>query len=900
MGHPYLKRPTGRADAHLGSSWVPTRTQLPHPLEPGAPMADHEPSRDRSTPRASAPFPVVLLTVAVALLGLAATLFVVRSFQPMTGQHDGWLTVLLVAVGFAAAEVLVVHLHVRRNAHTFSMSELPLMIGLFLVSPPVLICAALAGSAIALVLHRHQHGIKLLFNLGRGALEISVALVVFRAIGSAEGVPHNGEVLAALGAALTYSLVGVGLVSLVIAAAERSWKSARFAATLPVSALGTLMAASLGLVAVIVLEITPTTAWLLLVPSIGCYALYSAWTLQSRRMEGLSFLYRTAQMLQDHGSVDDAITALLGETRELLRAKSVEVLYQPTSGGSALRARFVDGLDAYVETCDGGEIPLLLETLGGRPGAQLVGVEDSPSLTAHVGGDANGRAILAPLTIGDVAVGAFLVSPPSHRVNHFTEEERQLVDTTARALSVALEKGSLETSLRKLRTLEERLVQQAYHDPLTELPNRARFIERVTEVTNGSTPAHGAFAVLFIDLDDFKTVNDSLGHDAGDALLIEMGRRIGSSLRPGDLAARLGGDEFAVLVHEVEGEGKAEAAAERFLDSLTKPFTITGHTTRVSASIGVAMGAQGDEVTGLIKGADVAMYNAKAAGKNRVAIFHPAMHEEMMSRYQLLQDIQVALERGELSVQYQPIVNLATGQVESAEALIRWDHPELGRIPPDVFVRLAEENRAIGDITRLVLGDACAQLARHGSDRLPRASINVSARDLNAIDFADIVAAATEACGVEPGRLVCEVTESLLLEERATATLDLLRLTGVRVALDDFGTGYSSLQVLRSLPLDEIKIAKPFIDDVELDPAAAAFVRAITTLGKTVGLRVVAEGVERPSQIGELREAGVDAAQGYLFARPMDAEDLATYLAQPSELSTGLVAPGRHRTASAV
>jgi len=851
-------------------------------------MTENEAIHRAPSRRARIPSPVAALTTLVALTGVAAIILVARTLGGAPDQHRGLLTGVLVALAFAASEVFVVHLHVRKNSHSFSMSELPLMVGLFFVSPPVLIVSALAGSTVALLAHRRQRGIKLVFNLGRGAIEIAAALFVFHAVGVPEGVPGNRAVLAGLLAALVYSVVGAVLVSVAIAASEHSWKSARFAATFPVSALGTMMAAALGLVAVVLAEIAPSTVWLLLVPAAGCYGLYSAWTLQTRRMEGLDFLSRTAQMLQDHGSIDDAITALLRETRELLRAQSVEVLYLPSTSPGALRARFVDGADPTVESCAAEEIGALLEILDGHAAAQLIDVERLGPLAGFAGPN-GARAIVAPLTIGDRTTGVFLISPPPHRFSHFSEEERQLVDTTARALSTSLEKGSLETSLQKLKTLEERLVRQAYHDPLTRLPNRARFIERVTEVATGNLHHDGSFAVLFVDLDDFKTVNDSLGHDAGDALLVEVGRRIGGSLRPGDLAARLGGDEFAVLVHRVDDQAMAEAAAHRFLETLTKPMSIAGHATRVSASIGVAIGTRGDDVTSLIKGADVAMYNAKAAGKSGVAVFHPDMHEELMSRYQLLQDIQVAMEQGELSVQYQPIVNLASGRVESAEALIRWDHPELGRIPPDVFVRLAEENRAIGDITRLVLHDTCRQLARHGRDLLPRASMNVSARDLSAIDFVDTVAAAMSANGVEPGRLVCEVTESLLLEERAAVTLDLLRVAGARVALDDFGTGYSSLQVLRHLPVDEIKIAKPFIDDVELDPAAAAFVRAITTLGKTVGLNVVAEGVERPAQIGELRTAGCDAAQGYLFARPMDAEDLAAYLDQPLAASTGLV-----------
>jgi diguanylate cyclase (GGDEF)-like protein len=832
--------------------------------------------------------PVTILSAVVALVGIAAGL-VAMSLPPMEGQHDGLVAAVLVGVGFATAEVFVVHLHVRRNSHSFSLSELPLMVGLFLVSPAALLLGALGGSAAALVLHRRQRGTKLIFNLGRAAIEVTAALLVLRAICPMGGVPRNGEVLAGLGAALAYSFVGAALVSAAIATSERSWAAARFLATLPMSALGTMMAASLGLVAVIVLEITPATVWLLLVPAAGCYALYAAWTLQSRRMEGLSFLYRTAQMLQDHASVDDAIISLLAETRSLLRAHSVELVYRPSRDEDAFRARFVDGADGFVEACRASEIEPLLEIAAESSEARLVRIPDSEPMRRYLGEDETGVAIVAPLTIADDVMGALLISPPVTNVTHFSEDERRLVDTTARTLSVSFEKGSLESSLQKLRTLEERLVRQAYHDPLTRLPNRARFIERVNEVTNGGGADRDGFAVLFIDLDDFKTVNDSLGHDAGDALLVEVGKRIGSSLRPGDLAARLGGDEFAVLLHKIESRSTGEAAAERFLEALTAPLTIAGHAARVSASIGVALGSPGDDPTGLIKGADVAMYNAKAAGKSRVALFHPAMHEEMVSRYQLLQDIQVALERGELSVEFQPIVTLANGRIESVEALIRWDHAELGRIAPDVFVRLAEENRAIGDITRLVLDETCAQLRRHGRALLPRASVNVSARDLAAPDFVDIVAGTVAAHGVEPDRLTCEVTESLLLEERAVDALDALRAAGFGVALDDFGTGYSSLQVLRRLPLDEIKIAKPFIDDVELDPPAAAFVRAITTLGKIIGLNVVAEGVERPAQVDELREAGCDAAQGYLFTRPMRAEELAEYLRRPTALSTGFV-----------
>ena len=333
-----------------------------------------------------------------------------------------------------------------------------------------------------------------------------------------------------------------------------------------------------------------------------------------------------------------------------------------------------------------------------------------------------------------------------------------------------------------------------------------------------------------------------------------------------------------MLLPDVADPRIAATIANRILESLNDPVMIGPHRVSVSASIGVALSDGETDPTKLLEGADVAMYSAKAAGKGQAVSFHAAMREDMVSRHQLLQDIQGAAGRNELFVEYQPIVSLQSGRVESAEALIRWDHPERGRIPPDEFIHLAEENRAIRDITALILADACAQLARHDPSVLPRVNINVSSRDLDSADFADNVARALSDHRVAPDRLVCEVTESLVLGGDAVKALGALRNIGVKLSLDDFGTGYSSLHMLRDLPLDQLKIAQTFIDDIEVDPQALAFVQAIATLGATLGLDIVAEGVERPGQAAALRQAGCSSAQGYVFARPAPSDDLARRL----------------------
>ena len=430
------------------------------------------------------------------------------------------------------------------------------------------------------------------------------------------------------------------------------------------------------------------------------------------------------------------------------------------------------------------------------------------------------------------------------------------------------------------RALEERLRYQAHHDPLTGLANRARFLEGVAAAL-----ARGRAAVLFLDLDRFKVVNDSLGHAVGDRLLVATAARLRDCTVPGDLLARLGGDEFTVLLAPGSGLDAARRRAKRVLAALAVPFPIDGHAVVVTTSVGVAFGEAGGRAAELLRDADVAMYQAKQAGKARYAVYDGSMRAAAVMRLALESDLRQALERDELRVYYQPKVALATGRIAGVEALVRWQHPTRGLLAPGTFIPLAEETGLILPLGRWVLAAACAQLVAW-RERYPASGlllgVNVSARQLQRGDLAAEVAAILAASGLAPGALKLELTESVLMED-AVATgraIRDLRGLGVQLILDDFGTGYSSLAYLKRLPLDALKIDRSFVAGLGTDPEDAAIVRAVVSLARALDLLVVAEGVETAEHAAALRALGCDLGQGMHFAAPLPPDELATLLAR--------------------
>lgn len=436
---------------------------------------------------------------------------------------------------------------------------------------------------------------------------------------------------------------------------------------------------------------------------------------------------------------------------------------------------------------------------------------------------------------------------------------------------------------RKL--LEQQLRHQALHDPLTRLANRTRFSDRLEHALVRATRTGNAVAVLFMDLDNFKGVNDSLGHAAGDHLLTQVAERVQACIRPGDTVARLGGDEFAVLLEEVPSQDVAISVTERIMDGLRTSFRLEDKDLLVRASIGIAIsgpGGAGDPES-LLRNADVAMYVAKSQGKACYRIFEPSMQVSMMERLELIADLQRAVDRGEFMLQYQPMVLLEDGRLFGVEALVRWDHPERGRIAPSEFIPLAEESGAIIPLGRWILREACRQASAWRLD-FPGGgdwtmSVNVSAKQLQDPGFVHDVAEALHESRLDPSRLILEITESVMMHDvpAMMGRLDELKALGVRLAIDDFGTGYSSLSYLREFPFDLLKIDKSFIDDVGGTVTRKQLARAIIELGKTLDMELVAEGIERGEQAARLQDMDCELGQGFYFAEPMDAagvEDL--------------------------
>jgi diguanylate cyclase (GGDEF)-like protein/PAS domain S-box-containing protein len=434
------------------------------------------------------------------------------------------------------------------------------------------------------------------------------------------------------------------------------------------------------------------------------------------------------------------------------------------------------------------------------------------------------------------------------------------------------------------KALEEQLAHEALHDPLTGLANRVLFKDRVQHAVARQRRGGRPIAVLFVDLDDFKTVNDSLGHGVGDVLLVEAGRRIQGCIRPGDTTARLGGDEFAVLLEDADAPA-ARAAAERIVHALDAPVHVAGREVFVTGSIGIAPGAPGDGVDDLLRNADMAMYRAKEVGKGRALVYDPAMSAAALERFELISDLQRALERGELSLRYQPILDLERSRIVGAEALVRWTHPRLGLLPPLEFVPLAEETGLVVPLGRWVRGEACRQLAAWRELAPAGAplfvSVNLAPRELYEPDLVGEVASLLAQHGLAPSTLVFEVTEGAITASDRVVSDQLLALRelGVRIAIDDFGTGYSSLAHLKRLPVDIVKIAKPFVDGLGGGEREAQLARAVIRIGRALDIETVAEGIEHEVQHEHLRSLRCRLGQGFHFAEPMDAGTLTALIA---------------------
>ena len=528
----------------------------------------------------------------------------------------------------------------------------------------------------------------------------------------------------------------------------------------------------------------------------------------------------------------------------------------------------------------------------GRPTEELVGTAllelvhpaDAARLTEHLVRAFDGHVAPAVEVRLQTRSGAWLwvealASPPSP-----DEDGVPCIVVTSRDVS-------------ERKGLEEQLTAQAMHDPLTGLANRRLFHDRVGHALAQRDTA--GVTVLFLDLDDFKLVNDSLGHAAGDELLVTLAERLVASVRVGDTVARLGGDEFAVLLQDDVGPGTAERMAARLIEALHQPVSLSSSEQRTRVSIGIAPAQAGESTEDVLRNADLAMYMAKGGGKGRYATYQPEMYAATIGRLELLADLRTAIEGGELRLHYQPTVDLRTGAITGVEALVRWQHPLRGLISPAQFIPLAEESGLVVPLGRWVLRAACAEAAQWPQQpgQAPVSiAVNLSTRHLSDLSVVDDVRLALAESGLAPERLVVEITETSLVDDEdvVLGVLHALKDVGVRLAVDDFGTGYSSLSYLRRFPVDVLKVDKSFVDGLGLAGSgeAAGLVEAILGMARTLRLTTVAEGIEEPDQLAELTLLGCDSAQGYLLSRPVPADQIGALLsaAQLGPTQRGLAA----------
>ena len=832
--------------------------------------------------------PAARVWLFVALLSAAATalfLGVVRGLPTPQGEFS--LPFWVMAAAFYVIEIKVVHLHFRRGAHSFSLSEVPLVIGLFFAAPgDVVLAHAIAGGA-ALVVHRRQPVIKLAFNVATFALGTGLAVVVFSLLGGSGDIGPV-QCAAAILAVLATNVFGMLSVTTVISLSEGR---PRYSKLRHIALMSTAVAVTNGTLALLAVSLALAdvrSMWLLAIPLGALFLGYRSYLAEYQQHEMLELLYESSRIIQRSPEVDSALVALLEHTRLMFRAERAEIRLYPVSEGGQVLVTSVgpDGANGLMQPQDPSQTEWVKSRLVGDGKAFIVSQQEEHGRA----GDLSLRgAMIAPLRNDSGPIGIMVVASRLGAVGGFTLDDLQLFETVANHAATALENGQLERSLAQLSSLKEELRFQAYHDPLTGLANRALFIEQLgLQLSDGPDELP---VVLFIDVDDFKVVNDTFGHGTGDALLVEIGQRLRGCVRTEDVAARLGGDEFGVLLVDDAQLSRAQAIADRIITALQTPFDIGGKELRVGASIGIATSTGEAEVPQeLLRNADVAMYVAKSRGKGQAAVFEAGMHASALQRHDLSAALHRAVGRDEFLLRFQPVVALATGVTVGAEALIRWRHPIRGVVPPSDFISVAEQSDVILPIGRWVLAEACREAQRWepGRGGAPWVSVNLSARQVQQVSFLADVQAALDVSGLPPDRLILEVTETLMMQDLdgSAEKLAALKRMGVRTAIDDFGTGYSSLSYLRRFPVDIIKIARDFVD-VEDDDEDWAFAHAIVSLGQRLGLQIVAEGVERTAQADRLQLMGCDYAQGYLFARPLQARSMLRRVATERNANSG-------------
>ena len=847
-----------------------------------------------------------MLTLGLTAVALALFFGWVRDLPPPTHMQLPWW---ILAVLFFLAEVYVAHLHFKGDAHSFTLSEIPLVLGLCLVSPVYLVLARLTGALAALTLHDRQRPIKLAFNIAYFGLETCVLILIFRALAPGQETTSLVGWLATFSATTVTTVLGCLMIFAVISLSQNEPAFEMLPLEIGFGTLVTFGNTCLALLALTILRFEPLATWLLVVPAVIFFFGYRAYTSGLQKRDTLEFLYETTRILHRSPEVESAMLGLLKQAQVMFKAERAEVVLFPSKdSGPALRTALGPGhATAVMEPLDDA---VCRELRSHTP------PDGRATLLTHANTEFLGRywatepknAIIAPLQGETRKLGAILIGNRLGDIRTFDPDDVALFEALASHASITLENGRLEQSLAHLSELQAELEYQATHDALTGLANRSLFSARVTHALARNERRGGTIAVLLLDLDNFKTINDSFGHAWGDKLLAAVGRRLEDSMRPADTVARQGGDEFAILLEDIQGMAEATSIAERTVNALEASFVIEGNEFLVRTSLGIALSpGEGSSTEELLRNADMAMYAAKKSLRGHYEIFAPGLNEEALKRAQMQGDFQRAVQEGELMLAFQPIVDLETNRVAGVESLVRWDSPERGLLLPESFISVIEETGLILSLSRWVLKTACRQAAqwqRSYPGAVPLGvSVNLSAPELQKADLVDEVAAVIKETGVAPDSLTFEITETVLMREVGPTVRKLheLKSLGVQLAIDDFGTGYSSLSYLENFPVSSLKIAKQFLEGLGRG-RNAALVHAIIRIAEALELSAVAEGIETTEQLKEMRRMRCNYGQGYLFAKPLPGDELEGMLGghlpgvidlRTRRAARGQLAPGR-------
>ncbi|NQY58335.1 MAG: EAL domain-containing protein [Ilumatobacteraceae bacterium] len=794
-----------------------------------------------------------------ALLFLASAVLVLLAPNVVSPvRSGGWPLTVALALGFAVAQLSVFKYQFRREAIAFSLSEVPVAVSLVFLTPELAVPLRVGVAFLVLLVYRRPGPHKLAFNTSLFAVELATAYAIFYSLIWLWGDSAAAIVPAVFVALVIPSTFSSVLVSLVISRYEGGLAT-RIASQLHLAWWLFAVNASIGGMVVALSLVSP---WLIVVGLIPVGALWGVLKAfgevdqQLRDLDAVhGFTGRVGRSLNPQEIADAAVS----EAARILRCDTAAiVLFDP--GDVEVRA-VVGNLDVALPS-GSGEAMWAAVLQSDR--AQLVGVGAG---TARL--SARGDYVASPILDETGPIGMLLLTGRSQAGGRFVQGDVARVQNLTEQLASSLRRGMLH----------QRIETEARHDGLTGLPNRTAFERYVIEVLE-ERDRSGVLFVLMLDLDRFKEVNDTLGHHAGDELLVEFARRMTARLGPNDKMARLAGDEFAIIARRDNYE-EMQALANLCLEEASRPVILDGLEIVVTASVGVAELEEHDpDAAGPMRRADIAMYNAKSQ-RLGVETYRDELDRRTPARLSMLGDLRAAIESSGLHVHYQPKLDLATGTVIGAEALMRWTHPVRGEVPPTDFVRVAEDTGLIKQLTDLMLSNGIGTLRQiHDRGFHLGLSVNLSTHDLLDTRLPDRVAGYLSMHGVDPALLTVEITESSLLSDapRSRSTITDLNDIGVRMSIDDFGTGYSSLSYLRRLPVAELKIDRSFVANVLIDEQDEVIVRSTIDLGHNLGLQVVAEGVENNEVLEQLRAFGCDVAQGYCISRPLAARHFIAWL----------------------